>query len=81
MDTCSLSHIEGWCQTMVEKWGFWLIKRANSSAWIHSINLRLKSIISGIFRTDMYRIVWNISGFRSDSITPIYCIDKLVRKA
>ena len=40
-----------------EKWGFWQIKRVNSSAWIHPINLRLKSSISGIFRIDIYRIV------------------------
>ncbi len=46
-----------------EKWGFSEIKRANSSAWIHLINLRLKSDISGIFRTDIYSFVWRYPNF------------------
>jgi hypothetical protein len=37
--------------------------------------------MSGFLEDEKLRYVWNISGFRSDSITPIYCIDKLVRKA
>ncbi len=45
-----------------ENWGFWQMKRTNPCDKIHPINLRLKSSISGIFRTDIYRFVWNIKG-------------------
>ncbi len=54
MDTCNVSHFCIWCQIMVQKiGGFWWIKRANSSAWIHPINLWFKSSIAGVFRTDI----------------------------
>ena len=56
-----------------EKWGFWQIKRVTSSAWIHTINLRLKSSISGIFRTDIYSFVWNICTKQGPKIVGFYC--------
>ncbi len=66
MDTCNLSHFCIWCQIGVPKSEAFDQKKVNSFAWIHPINLRLKSSISGIFRTDIYSFVWNTSGFKTD---------------
>jgi len=57
MDTCSLSHIEGWCQISVPKNGDFGKKRANPCDKIHPFELRYNLDIQSGFGSGFYQIM------------------------